>query len=85
MASGKVFFAGTPPLAHLKLMLVDAARKGHKAAIGDCSGAFYQAPLDPTGQESKVYIEAPHEANLGPDYVWDAVSAFPSPKGAPIA
>ena len=83
LAGGQNFFATTQPLTHLKLMLVDAARNGHKADIGDCSGTCYQAPLDPTGQESKVYIEAPHEANLGPDYVWDAVSAFPNPKEHP--
>ena len=43
------FFSATPATMHLKMMLVDAARKGHVAAIGDCSGAFYQAPLDPDG------------------------------------
>ena len=72
-------------LLHLKMMLLDAAKKGNVAAIGDCSGAFYQAPLDPTGENEKVYIEPPPEAGLGPDVVWEAVSAFPGLKGAPKA
>ena len=38
LASGEDFFAATPALAHLKLMLVDAARKGHKADIGELLG-----------------------------------------------
>ena len=33
--------AGTPGLAHLKALLVDAARRGNAVALGDCSGAFY--------------------------------------------
>eukprot|EP00959_Pyramimonas_sp_CCMP1952_P267648 5596099-Pyramimonas_sp.AAC.1 len=67
------------------MMLVDAAKKGHVAAIGDCSGAFYQALLDPDGNQEKVYIEPPPEAGLGPDVVWEAVSAFPGLKGSPEA
>ena len=43
------FFSATPAMMHLKMMLVDAALKGHVAAIGDCSGAFYQSPLNPDG------------------------------------
>ena len=69
----------------MKMMLVDAAKKGHVAAIGDCSGAFYQAPLDPDGSGEKVYIEPPPEAGLPHDMVWEAVSAFPGLKGAPKA
>ena len=65
--------------------MVDAAKKGHAAALGDCSGAFYQAPLDPEGNQEKVYIEPPQEAGLGPDVVWEAVSAFPGLKGSPKA
>ena len=72
-------------MMHLKMMLVDAALKGHVAAIGDCSGAFYQSPLNPDGTESKVWIEPPPEAELGPNYIWEAVSAVPGLKGAPRA
>ncbi|CAK0870998.1 unnamed protein product [Prorocentrum cordatum] len=79
------FFSATPATVHLKMMLVDAAKKGHVAAIGDCSGAFYQALLDPDGNREKVYIEPPPEAGLGPDAVWEAVSAFPGLKGSPKA
>ncbi|CAK0806902.1 unnamed protein product, partial [Prorocentrum cordatum] len=79
------FFSATPATMHLKMMLVDAARKGHVAAIGDCSGAFYQAPLDPDGTGAKVYIEPPPEAGLPPDMAWKAVSAFPGLKGSPKA
>ncbi len=79
------FFSATPATMHLKMMLMDAAKKGNVAAIGDCSGAFYQAPLDPTGESEKVYIEPPLEAGLGPDMGWGAVSAFPGLKGAPKA
>ena len=79
------FFSATPATMHLKMMLVDAARKGHVAAIGDCSGAFYQAPLDPDGMGEKVYIEPPPEAGLPPDVVWEAVPAFPGLKGSPKA
>ena len=70
---------------HLKMMLVEAALKGHVAAIGDCSGAFYQSPLNPDGTESKVWIEPPPEAELGPEYIWEAPPAFPGLKGAPRA
>ena len=59
---------------HLKMMLVDAALKEHVAAIGDCRGAFYQSLLNPDGTESKVWIEPPPEAELGPNYIWDSVS-----------
>ena len=76
------FFSATPAMMHLKMMLVEAALKGHVAAIGDCSGAFYQSPLNPDGTESQVWIEPPPEAELGPDYIWEAVSAFPGLKGA---
>ena len=72
-------------MMHLKMMLAEAALKGHVAAIGDCSGAFYQAPLNPDGTESQVWIEPLPEAELGPDYIWEAVSAFPGLKGAPRA
>ena len=34
------FFSATPATMHLKMMLVEAALKGHVAAIGDCSGAL---------------------------------------------
>ena len=66
-------------------MLVDAALKGHVTAIGDCSGAFYQSPLNSDGTESQVWIEPPPEAELGPSYIWEAVSAFPGFKEAPRA
>ena len=79
------FFSATSAMMHLKMMLVEAALKGHVAAIGDCSGAFYQSPLNPDGTESQVWIEPPPEAELGPDYIWEAVSAFPGLKGAPRA
>ena len=79
------FFSATPAMMHLKMMLVDAALKGHVAAIGDCSGAFYQSPLNPDGTESKVWIEPSPEAELGQNYIWEAVSAFPGLKGAPRA
>ena len=41
--------------------------------------------LNPDGTESQVWIEPPPEAELGPDYIWEAVSAFPGLKGAPRA
>ena len=58
---------------HLKMMLVDAALKGHVAAIGDCSGAFYQSPLNSDGTESKVCIEPPPEAELGTAFAYGGV------------
>ena len=61
------FFSATPAMMHLKMMLVDAALKGHVAGIGDCSGAFYQSPLNPDRTESKVWIEPPPEAELVPN------------------
>ena len=78
-------FSATPAMMHLKMMLVEAALKGHVAAIGDCSGAFSQSPLNLDGTESQVWIEPPPEAELGPDYIREAVSAFPGLKGAPRA
>ena len=41
------FFSSTSAMMHLKMMLVDAALKGHVAAIGDYSGTFYQSSLNP--------------------------------------
>jgi len=73
--------SGTPATMHLKAMLVNAAYHGHVAALGDCSGAFYQSPLT----EEEVYLEAPPEAELPPGYVWKALCAFPGLKGAPKA
>ena len=32
-----------------------------------------------------MWIEPPPEAELEPDYIWEAVSAFPGLKGAPRA
>ena len=54
-------------MMRLKMMLVEAALKGHTAAIEDCSGAFCQSLLKPDGTESKVWVEPPPEAELGPD------------------
>ena len=46
------FFSATPATMHLKMMLLGAAKKGYAAAIGDCIGAFYRAPLDPSGEDA---------------------------------
>ena len=43
---------------------------------------FHQSPLKPDGTESQVWIELHSEAEMGPDYIWEAVSAFPGLKGA---
>ena len=76
------FFSATPAMMHLKLMLVDAALKGHVAAIGDCSGAFYQSLLNPDGTENRVCIDPPPEAELGPNYIWEAVVSIPRSQGS---
>ena len=47
--------------------------KGHVVAIGNCSGAFDQAPLNQDGTESKVWIEPHPEEELGLDNMWEAV------------
>jgi hypothetical protein len=73
--------ANTPSLIHLKALLVYAETKGHVAAVGDCSGAFYQAPL----KEERIFLEPPPEAQVSPDSVWEALCAFPGLKGAPKA
>ena len=65
--------------------MFDAALKGYVAAIGECSGTFYQEPLNPDGTERKVWIEPHPKAELGPDRIWGAVSAFRRLKGAPTA
>jgi len=72
--------SGTPATAHIKALLIDAALQGYVAALGDCSGAFYQAPL-----QERVWLEAPPEANLPEGYAWRALCAFPGLKGAPRA
>ena len=77
------FFSATPAMMHLKMMLVDAPLKGHVAAIGDYSGTFCQSPLNPDGTESKVWIEPPPEAELGQNYIREAVLAFPGLKETP--
>ena len=60
-------------MMHLNVMLVEAALKGHVAAIEDCRGAFYQSLLNPDGTESQIRIEPAPEAELGPDYIREAV------------
>jgi len=78
------FYSGTPALGHLKALLVLAELEGHVAALGDCSGAFYQSPLQIDGGK-KVYLQAPPEAGLADDECWEAICAFPGLKGAPHA
>ena len=75
------FFSATRAM-HVKMLVVDAALKGHVAAIGDCSGAFCHSPLNPDGTENRVWIVPPPEAEPGPNYIWEAVSAFPCLNGA---
>ena len=79
------FFSATPATIPLKTMLADAALKGHVAAIWYCSGTFCQSPLNTDGTESKVWIELLEKAELGQNYMWEAVSAFPGVKGVPKA
>ena len=76
------FFSATPAMMHLKMMLVETALKGHVAAIGDCSGAFYQSPLNSDGTDSQVWIEPPPEAELGPDYNMGSRVSFPRSQGS---
>ena len=64
-------------------MLVDAVLKGHVAAIGEYSGAFYQLLLSPDGTESKVWIEPAPQAELGQNYIWEAVLPSPGLKETP--
>jgi len=78
------FYSGTPALCHLKALLVLAELEGHVAALGDCSGAFYQSPLQTDGGK-KVYLQAPPEAGLADNECWEAICAFPGLKGAPRA
>ena len=54
--------------------------------VNDAAGpSFYQSLLNPDGTESHFGIDPPSEAELGPDYIWEPVSAFPGRKGAPRA
>ena len=48
------------------------AKLGQLVAFGDCSGAFYQAPLD-----DEVYVEPPREAKEDRDAVWQCLRALP--------
>ena len=73
--------ANTPALTHLKALLVHAEVRGHVVALGDCSGAFYQAPL----KEERIFLETPPEAQVPPESVWEVLYAFPGLKGAPKA
>ncbi len=73
--------ANTPSRTRLKAVLVSAEIQGHVAAVGDCSGAFYQAPL----KEERIFLEPPPEAQVSPDSVWEALCASPGLKGAPKA
>ena len=75
------FVAATPSLPPLKAMLVEAEVHGRAVAFGDCSGAFYQAPLT----EDRIFLEPPPEAEVPEGHVWEALCAFPGLKGAPKA
>ena len=44
-----------------------------------------QSIFNPDGTDSQVWIKPPPEADVGPDYVWDAVLALLGLKGAPRA
>ena len=57
----------------MKAMLVNAEVNGHVVALGDCRGAFYQAPLT----EDRIFLEPPPEAGVPAGYVWEAQCAFP--------
>ena len=39
------FCSGTPSIACLKPLLVLAVKLGHMVASGNCSGAFFRAPV----------------------------------------
>ena len=80
------FFSATPAMMLLKMMLVEAALKGHVAAIGDCSGAFYQSPLNPDWNGKPSLDRAASRGRVGDQTTsGKAVSAFPGLKGAPRA
>ncbi|CAK0797452.1 unnamed protein product [Prorocentrum cordatum] len=75
------FVATTPSLPHLKAMLANAELHDHVVALGDCSGAFYQAHL----AEDRIFLEPPPEVGVLEGHVREAMRAFPGPKGAPKA
>ena len=78
-------FSATPATIHLKN---DVGRCSSERTRGGSRGlqwSLLPGALEPQRTESKVWIEPPPEADLGPDYLWEAVSAFLGPKGAPRA
>ena len=54
--------------------------EGRCVAIGDCSGAFYQADL-----HEQVYVRPPPEAGEETGVVWKCLRAMPGLKGVPKA
>ena len=64
-------------MMHLKMMLVRGSSERTR-----CGNWRLQrgSPLNPDGTESQVWIDPPPEAELGPEYIWEAVSAFPGLK-----
>ena len=65
----------------IHIHMVHTGVRRHVVALGDNSGAFYQAPL----KEERIFLEPPPEAQVPLDSVWETLCAFPGPKGAPKA
>ena len=67
------FAATAPSLPRLKATLVNAAVNGHAVACGDCSGAFFQAPLT----EHWISLEPTPDAKYPQGYVRGGAMRIP--------
>eukprot|EP00959_Pyramimonas_sp_CCMP1952_P127269 2662024-Pyramimonas_sp.AAC.1 len=54
-------------------MLVNAGMRKHAVALGDCSGAFYRAPLT----RGRIFLEPPPDAGVPEGHIWEALRDFP--------
>lgn len=76
------FYASTPKIGSLLLLLVLALRYGWSIGLSDCKDAFYQSPLPPG---VVAYVEPPPEAQLPWNVVWKCKMAFKGLKISPRA
>ena len=72
------FYAHTPSIAALRLLLVVAWRRGFAVAAGDCKSAFLQAPCS-----GDVFVELVPEAKVDPKSCWKCLRNLPGLKGGP--
>ena len=75
-------YAATPSPASLRALLCVAQLRGLTVAVGDCSDAFLQAPLEGDGE---VWVKPPPEAECMPGHAWLLKKTLPGLRCGPAS